>query len=155
MRWVSAIIWAATLAFFAVAFALQDKASWPEGGTGPIWGEVAFLAATQAAGGALAGYLLATLFGRRGVIGWIVATVGAILVCLLGGLLGGGLFGLREIIGGGDELIQGLIRLGFGPLNAPLAIAETPSLAAVLAAATGLAHLVIQHMRTKSGPQAR
>ena len=152
MRWVSALIWAATLAFFAVAFALQDRASWPEGATGPIWGEVAILAATQAAGGAIAGYLLATLFGRRGVIGWVVATVGAIVVCLLGGLLGGALFGLREMIGGGNELIQGLIRLGLGPLNAPLAIAETPSLAAVLAAATGLAHLMIQRVRTNTGP---
>jgi len=148
MRLAVAAIWGATLAFFALAFALQDRASWPEDAARVIGGDVALFAASQALGGAVAGFLLAGLFGRGGPFGWLLSILGAVLALLLGALAGGAVFGLRELVAGGQDLVLGLIRVGMGPLGIIFASAQAPLLAVALVLATALAHLAARRLRT-------
>ncbi|MFV0335172.1 MAG: hypothetical protein ACK5JR_14015 [Tropicimonas sp.] len=79
-------------------------------------------------GGALAGWLLADLFGRRGVAGWALAGSGGVLAtalaCLLGVLLGR----LPELFGGGLGLAD-LISLGAALLLPVFAMAGEPLVA--------------------------
>ncbi len=147
MRLAVAAIWGGALAFFALAFTLQDRAVWPEDAVRVIGADIAHFTASQALGGALAGFLLAGLFGRGGAAGWLLSILGAILALLLGSLAGGAIFGLREILSGGQDLVLGLIRVGMGPLGILFASAQAPLLGLALVLSTAFAHLVARRLR--------
>ncbi len=86
-----------------------------------------------------------------GPAGWLLSILGAILALLLGSLAGGAIFGLREILSGGQDLVLGLIRVGMGPLGILFASAQAPLLALGLVLSTAFAHLVARRLRR---PQA-
>jgi len=138
-----ALVWGATLALFAALFALQDWASFEALPAAPatILGRTAGYAACHGLGGAAAGWLAAGLFGRDGIAGWALAVIGGLAVTLLGGLVGGAIFGLLGASGVGAPLVEGAIRVGMGPLNVPLAVAQRPALAAIWIVAVAAAHL--------------
>ena len=138
-----ALVWGSTLALFAALFALQDWASFEALPAAPatILGRTAGYAACHGVGGAAAAWLVAGLFGRDGIAGWAVAVLAGLGVTLLGGLVGGAIFGVLGASGVGAPLVEGAIRVGMGPLNVPLAVAQRPSLAAIWIVAVIAAHL--------------
>ena len=117
-RTVSALIWAAAVALFAVAFALQDVLTADAPGASAYAGTVT-LGLCHAAGGAIAGYMLAGLFGRGGASGWLLAIIGAILAVLLGGLFGGVFAALYGAVTRTSDLATEFIRIGLGAVTAP------------------------------------
>lgn len=52
------------------------------------WNLITRYMITMALGGAVAGFLLAGMFGRKSIGGWCLALLGGVLVTLLAGLLG-------------------------------------------------------------------
>lgn len=61
-------------------------------------------ALAMAIGGALAGYVLSRLFGRAGIMGWILALIGGLLATIGSGLIGS-LFGrLPELLSDGFQM---------------------------------------------------
>ena len=146
LRIMSALIWAVTVGFFAVAFALQDVLRAEETTAAAISGTV-ILGLCHALGGAIAGYALAGLFGRAGAGGWLVALLGATLATLLGGLLGGGAAALYGVVTGTANFTTEMIRIGLGAVTTPLAIAEGPWLTVVWLAAWGVAHWTARGVR--------
>lgn len=132
---------AGVMAFFLL-YADREAAAGAEG----LWVFVLETLIGHAAGGFLAGWALAGLFGRRGVAGWLLALLGGVLASLLAGLIGGAVAGVIGMAGGAD-LVAALILVGAGALVTPLAIAGAPWLGAVwLAAIVGL-HIVVRGLR--------
>ncbi|MEM0947426.1 MAG: hypothetical protein AAGK37_08480 [Pseudomonadota bacterium] len=142
----SALIWALTTALFAVAFALQDVLT-AEAPTAAGFFGTAILGVCHALGGAIAGFLLAGLFGRNGAAGWIMALVGGVAVVLLGGLFGGAFAAIYGTVTGTADLTVDLIRIGLGAVTAPLAIAEGPALALLWILSAIVAHLTCAKAR--------
>ncbi len=145
-RLTSALIWGFMVAVFAVIFALQDvlRADNPQASA---YTDTTILGICHALGGAIAGYLLAGLFGRDGVGGWLIALLGAIVVVVLGGLFGGVFAALYGAVTGTSDLATDVIRIGLGAVTAPLAIAESPWLAPLWAAVAAAAHLACRGAR--------
>jgi len=85
----------------------------------------------HALGGGVAGWLLAPLFGRRGVAGGLLALAAAVLATALGGLLGGTLASIVEAALGFGSTAQAAINALVGALAVPLGIAERPWLGAL------------------------
>lgn len=141
-----ALIWAATLGFYAAAFVLEDVV---KGVNLPAAAarDTMLLASFHAAGGAVAGYLLARLFGRRGAGGWLLSLLGAVLVTVIGGLLGGALAGVPALLLDSDRLAAA-IRIAFGAVTVPLAVAEWAVTAVVWPVALVLSHLAAARART-------
>lgn len=135
----------AALAFgVAFAFLYEDRAAAPgaEGIRAFVTGTLVF----HAAGGAVAGWALAGLFGRAGAVGWPLAALGGALASLAAGVLGGAAAGLPALLGGGSPVV-GAVRIATAAFVTPLAVAAQPWLgAAWLATILGL-HVVTRRLR--------
>lgn len=100
-------------------------------------------------GGALVGFALAGLFGRRGVAGWGLAVLGGALVTLLGGLLGTAVETVPALLRAGSVVAE-MIRVAAGMAVTPLAIVSAPWLGAVWAAGVAAIHLAAGAARARA-----
>lgn len=145
-----ALVSAAAMGGFAFLFLMQER---PEDLTAihGLWGFVAGRIGSQAIGGALAGWLLAALFGRRGLAGLALAVLGGVLVTLLAGLFGGILSGLPGLLRQGLA-VPVLIRMGLEALIVPMAAAGRPLVWAAWVGLVALTHvLALLARRRKAG----
>jgi len=130
-RRVVAGMMALTGALFFFAFLLEDV---PAGSdvdwTGLPWVLILRYILAMGIGGALAGLVLAGLFGRRGVSGWILALIAGIVATLFAGLLGSAVGLLPDLLADGWR-INDLIPIAFGLLVIPLSFAGQPVLPAI------------------------
>ena len=78
-------------------------------------------ALAMALGGALAGYLLARLFGRTGVVGWVLAVFGGGLASIVAGLAGSLIGLLPELLSDGWHSTD-MIAIASGILILPFAL---------------------------------
>ena len=144
-RSATAVGMAALACLLAFLLLYQDREA--AAGAEGLWAFVAEVLLGHAAGGFVAGWVLAPLFGRRGIVGWLLAFVGGALASLLAGLVGGALSSLPVLIGG-QGLATYLVGLGGGALVKPFAMANAPWVVVVwLAVVVGL-HLVSAKLRS-------
>lgn len=92
-------------------------------------GLIARYVIAMAIGGALAGWLFASLFGRRGVLGWVLALLGGLFATMIAGLFGSAFAMLPDLVANGFSMGD-LIGIGFGLAVLPLGIASQLFLAA-------------------------
>ena len=100
----------------------------------------------MAIGGAVAGAVIAGLFGRRGGLGWFLAILGALLVTALAGMIGSALALVPDLIS--DGWVTGdIIPIAFGLVLIPLSLAGRPWLFAIWLALLILTHLWARRCR--------
>ncbi|MDV7141952.1 hypothetical protein R3X27_04570 [Tropicimonas sp. TH_r6] len=132
--------------FFAVL--LGDDV---ENFTGSEWADlptaliVRYLVA-MALGGALAGWLLAGMFGRGGIGGWAFAAIGGVLATCCAGLFGSAVGLLPDLLANGWQMAD-LIPILFGLLVVPLAMAARPFLALGWVVLIVVTHLLAKRRR--------
>ena len=149
-RGLVAVGLAALAALFAFLFLFEDRQA-AAGAGGGVWLFVGEVILFHALGGLVAGFALAGLFGRRGALGWPLGVLGGGLATLLAGLIGGALSSLPALLSGAP-LAAEAIAVGAAMLVAPLAMAATPWLAAVWAAAIVVLHLLARAARAAHAP---
>ena len=101
---------------------------------------------TMALGSAAAGWLLAGLFGRRGVGGWLLALVGAVVATMVAGLLGSALGLLPDLLRDGWQSAD-IIPILFGLAVLPLAFVGKPLLLAGWLGLIALTHVWARQAR--------
>jgi hypothetical protein len=110
------------------------------------WSLVIRYAVAMAIGGALAGAVLADLFGRAGVGGWLLSLLGGALASVVAGFLGSAVGLAPDLLR--DGLQPGdLIAIGFGAFLAPIALLESWGHLAVWFALVALTHLLCAKAR--------
>lgn len=97
-------------------------------------------------GGAIAGFLLAGLFGRAGIGGWALAGIGGVLATLLAGLIGSAAGLLPDLLADGWQMAD-IIPIAFGLLVIPLAMVGKPLIALVWVALLGVTHVLAGRAR--------
>lgn len=102
----------------------------------------------MAAGGALAGALLAGFFGRTGVIGGLWAGLGALIAVVLTGGIGSALALIPDILADGITT-QHLISAGFGLVLIPLSMIGRPVMILLWLGLAVCAHLLALRARQK------
>ncbi len=102
----------------------------------------------MAAGGAVAGAILAGFFGRAGAGGWLWAGVGAVLSVVLAGGIGSALGLIPDILGDGLTT-QHLISAGFGLVLIPLSMIGRPVMVVLWLGLAVAAHLLARRARRK------
>lgn len=143
----SAVMAVMGLMFFG-AFVGQDVRIHPEIAFADMpWGLILRYALAMTLGGALAGYLLAGLFGRRGLLGWFVAFVGGLLCALIAGVFGSVIGLVPDLLADGYQTAD-LVRAALGALVVPLSLIEAPILLPVLVGLLIAAHLLVKRSRT-------
>ncbi|MEM8630573.1 MAG: hypothetical protein AAGF74_05005 [Pseudomonadota bacterium] len=143
---MAALVWGITLGFFTLAFAYGDVSGSQVTAPGDRT-VVTILALCHAAGGVAAAFLLKGLLGRDGLAGWVLAIVGAVLITLLGNLLGGAFSALIGTLFGTGGLVVDIIRIAIGALTVPFAIADNPPLILVWLVALVAGHLLVKRRR--------
>ena len=91
------------------------------------WGLILRYMVTMALGGAVAGFLLAGMFGRRRIGGWFLAILGGVVATLLAGLLGSFFGWLPDYLSAGDQP-NALVSILAGALVPIFAFAGRPVL---------------------------
>ncbi len=76
-------------------------------------------------GGAIAGWLVSGLFGRSGVMGWLLAALGGLLATVFAGFLGSAVGLLPDLLADGWQMSD-LIPIAFGLLVVPLSLVGNP-----------------------------
>lgn len=147
-RFVATVMMAVVGAVFFSIFLLEDV-----GETGLVaselpWALVLRYVLAMGLGGGLAGWLLAGLFGRGGVSGWVLALVGCALATMVAGLFGSAVGLLPDMLADGWETSD-LIAIGFGLAVLPLAFAGQPLVLAAWLALTILTHLWVRRARRR------
>lgn len=97
-------------------------------------------------GGALAGYVLAGLFGKSGFLGWLLALVGGFLATTFAGIIGSA-FGLAPDLLSDGFQASDMLAIGAGALVLPLAVIGWPVLLPVWLALVLLAHVLARKRR--------
>lgn len=129
-------------AFVAEDVVAQGGASWETLPKGLI---LRYLLA-MAIGGALAGWLLAGLFGRRGLGGFVLGFVGAVSATLVAGLFGSAAGLLPDMLRDGWSAVD-LVPIFYGLAVLPLAFAGQPLLFAGWMIVMLLTHLWARRLR--------
>lgn len=118
-------------ALFFFAFLLEDLPSGGEIDWGGLpWGLILRYVVAMGLGGALAGLVLAGMFGRRGVAGWVLALLAGLLAALVAGMFGSAIGQLPDQLVDGFQMAE-LIPVAFGLLVIPLSFAGQPLLPVV------------------------
>lgn len=147
IRLIATAMMALTAAVFFFVFVYQDIRNLPQETMGAVpWGLILRYALAMTAGGALAGALFCGLFGRSGILGWLLSFVGGILATSLAGLLGSTIAELPTLLATGWSSAA-LVPIFSGLLVLPFAVAEQPVLALVLIGLVGLTHVLIGKQR--------
>ena len=136
---------AGALLLFALLFtdfsdlAASDPAQLP-------WGLMLRYMVAMAIGGALAGSLLAGLFGRSGLSGWLLALIGGLIASIVAGVVGSFIGQLPDLISGGWQTGMS-VAIASGALVLPLALFGWPHLVVVWAAIVAGTHLWVRRRR--------
>ncbi|WP_170482565.1 hypothetical protein [Ruegeria arenilitoris] len=101
-------------------------------------------------GGAVMGYLLASMFGRPGLGGWIWAVTGGLLAALVTGACGSLIGLLPDLLADGWQA-QDLVSVLFGFLVLPIAAAEKFGSFLIWVIAIAVTHLLSRFERARSG----
>ncbi|WP_297977620.1 hypothetical protein, partial [uncultured Amaricoccus sp.] len=120
----------------------RESADWDDLPTGIV---VRYIV-TMALGSAVAGWLLAGLFGRRGAAGWLLALLGAVAATMVAGLLGSALGLLPDLLRDGWQSSD-LIPILFGLAVLPLAFVGKPLLLAAWLGLIALTHVWARQAR--------
>jgi hypothetical protein len=139
---------AATGAGFFFIFVLQDLTAgvvrWSDLPAGLV---VRYIVA-MGLGGGVAGWLLAGLFGRRGLAGWPLAILGGIVATTVSGLLGSAVAFLPDVLADGWDVVD-VIPIVYGLAIVPLTFAARPTLFFVWLALIVATHLWARHARAR------
>ena len=125
----------------------QEIAGLPQEARGDIpWGLIFRYLIAFGLAGALLGFLVAGVFGRKGVAGWLLAFLGGVVVAIFGGVLGS-FFGLvPDILSGGFE--NGVaVSVASGALLPFFALAGRPFLVALWLGLVVFAHVLAKRRR--------
>ncbi len=146
-RNVTTTMMALTGAIFFVVFLLEDVV----GRTGIAWanlpwGLIVRYVIAMIVGGAIAGWLAAGLFGRRGVTGWLLALLGGALATTAAGMLGSAVGLVPDLLADGWDMAD-LIPIGYGLVVLPLAFAGAPLLILVWGVLIAATHLWARRAR--------
>lgn len=142
-----ALMMAITGAMFFFVFVAEDASNIPDlkWSDLPLGLILRYLLA-MGLGGALAGALMAGLFGRGGIGGWALAALGGVLATLIAGLLGSATGIVPDLLADGWQVAD-LIPILFGLLVLPLAMAGKPLIALVWLALIVTTHLLAARAR--------
>lgn len=114
------------------------------------WGLILRYVLAMGAGGALAGALAAGLFGRAGLLGWLLALLGGVIAVVLAGLMGSAIGLLPDLLRDGWQTAD-LIPVLFGLLVVPMAAAGEPLVGAALIGLIALTHFLARRRRRPAG----
>ncbi len=131
---------ASALLFLALVFEDFDQlreTDWSEQPMGLI---VRYFVA-MGLGGAVAGYALSNLFGRSGLLGWVLAAMGGILVATFAGLLGSAIGLLPDLVSNGFQTPD-ILAVSAGALVLPLALIGWPTLLPIWIGLIFLVHIL-------------
>ncbi len=113
------------------------------------FGLVARYVIAMTLGGAIMGFLLASLFGRDGIVGWFVALAGGLLSTLIAGAFGSFIGLLPDLLADGWQATD-FVAIAFGFLVLPLAAAENTFSLLIWVAMVAATHLLSKVERMKS-----
>lgn len=131
---------ASLLLFFALVFEDFGQFVASDWSQLPI-GLITRYAISMGLAGAVVGYLLSGMFGKRGLIGWIVAVIGGLVVSTLSGLLGSTIGLAPDLLSDGLQTTD-FVAIGAGALVLPLAAIGWPFLLPLWLVLVVSAHLV-------------
>jgi hypothetical protein len=104
-------------------------------------GLIARYALAMGMGGALAGYVLYGMFGKSGILGWLVAIAGGVLVATFSGILGSAIGLAPDLLTDGFQA-RDAVAIAAGALVLPLALLGWPILVPIWGVLVALAHVV-------------
>ena len=110
------------------------------------WGLILRYMVTMALGGAVAGFLLAGMFGRRRFGGWFLAILGGVVATLLAGLLGSFFGWLPDYLSPGNQP-NALVSILAGALVPIFAFAGRPILFLLWVVLIVATHLLARRAR--------
>lgn len=113
------------------------------------WGLILRYVVAMAIGGALAGALLAGLFGRDGILGWALAAIGGVLATLMAGLLGSAAGLVPDLFADGWQTGE-LIQIFAGLLVIPLSFAGNAWLVPIWLVLLAAAHILAKKARSSA-----
>ena len=132
---------ALTSALFFFVFLLEDIPHWSEEDWANVpWSLVALYIALMAAGGAICGALFSFLFGRRGIIGWVLGLLGGLITPVFAGILGSVFSRFGSFLAEGVSLPD-LIAVGAGAMLLPFAVVSFPLIVVPWFGLTVMTHL--------------
>lgn len=141
VRFITTAMMALTGAAAFIAFSAEDLAGLsPEQRSALPFALIARYIGAMAIGGALSGWLLSGLFGRRRVRGWVLAVAAGLFATLVAGLFGSALGLLPDVLADGWDPGD-LIAILAGLLVLPLAAAAQPHLLLPWLGLVALTHL--------------
>lgn len=97
-------------------------------------------------GGALAGYFLSGLFGKNGILGWLLAIVGGVVAATFAGLVGSAIGLSPDLLSDGFQT-RDMVAIGAGALVFPLALIGWPILLPIWVALIFTAHILARKRR--------
>lgn len=100
----------------------------------------------MAVGGAIVGYALSGLFGRPGIIGWILALIAGAIATIGSGLIGSLVGLLPDLLSDGFQAGD-LIAVAAGTLILPFALSDDVWLAVLWPAMIGAVHFVVRKIK--------
>ncbi|WP_170386893.1 hypothetical protein [Ruegeria atlantica] len=100
-------------------------------------------------GGAIMGYLLASMFGRNGFGGWVLALLGGLISTLVAGACGSLLGLLPDILDDGWQASD-LVSILFGFLVLPIAAVDKLGSSAIWLAAIAVTHMMSKYDRARN-----
>ncbi len=154
-RHVTTAVMALIGAIFFVAFLLEDVVGRTDVAWENLpWGLIVRYVVAMTVGGAVAGWLAAGLFGRRGVSGWLLALLGGALATTAAGMLGSVVGLVPDLLADGWDMAD-LIPIGYGLAVLPLAFAGAPLLIIVWFGLVGIAHVLAARARTTTLPASQ
>ncbi|MES0827719.1 hypothetical protein [Ruegeria sp. SCP11] len=112
------------------------------------WGLVVRYVIAMLLGGAIMGYLLASMFGHAGLGGWIWAFIGGLLSTLVAGACGSLIGLLPDLLADGWQA-KDLVAILFGFLVLPIAAAEKLGSSVIWLAAVAATHVLSKYVRSK------
>ncbi|MFD0980779.1 hypothetical protein [Tropicimonas aquimaris] len=144
-RLVVAQMMAVISGLLVLAFIFQDSAAMADAQPG-LAGAITFQLVAQALGGFIVGWILAGLFGRPGLTGWMLSLAMGVLATVLAGLLGGIIKSVPRFLSEGFELGE-LVTVAASALAGPLAFDRNPVLAVIWVGLLLLTHIVAARER--------
>ena len=127
----------------------RDAAQWSD----MPWALILRYEAAMTLGGAIAGFLLSGLFGRRGLRGWPLALLGGVMASTLAGLFGSAVGLIPDILSGGWD--QGdLVSIASGLAILPLTLIGHPLLFLLWLLLLILTHVWARRTRSTPVPEA-
>lgn len=140
-RLIASLMMALIGAALFAAFVLQDIKIHPETEFADLpWNLILRYALAMTAGGALVGFMFCGLFGRNGVLGWVLALIGGVIAASISGLFGSAFGLLPDLLADGFSTSDA-VQVAAGLLILPLAAIEQPMVLVIVLALIVVTHL--------------